>query len=175
MGSLGERANDGISRDVFRDKVAPQPKIWSKLVLDLEPHLRRSLMRFKHGAKSPALLLLLLVSRRHSDPERSRMAKNPRIFEGSVATEYLSLPPPQHRLFDRSCSQSQREQRSGETRFSTHTASNPNHRFVFACNSYSLLPYSLFFLVKPSSTLTPIQSTISTWRSSFTQPVTIDT
>ena len=34
-------------------------------------------------------------------------------------------PPPKPCHFDRSCSQPHREQRSGETRFSTHTASQP--------------------------------------------------
>jgi hypothetical protein len=40
----------------------------------------------------------------------------------------LRQTPPKLCHFDRSCSQPHREQRSGETRFSTHAAPQPRHR-----------------------------------------------
>jgi len=78
-----------------------------------------------------SLLLLLFVLRRHS--ERSEESPHFR-GEHSDPSAFLSHPP-KHRHFDRSGSRFC-ELRSGETRFSTHTA-------VFAFARYSLLPVFL--------------------------------
>jgi hypothetical protein len=108
------------------------------------------------------LFLLLFVLRRHSDPERSRMGKNSRISEGSVATRVPFSPTHPNIVISTGAAQALRELRSGETRFSTHTVSQP--RFVVAC-----------FLVKSPTTITKIQSTTSVLRSSFTQPAIMNT
>src|SRR5258705_4569652 len=53
----------------------------------------------------------------------------------------LLLPTTKTRHFDRSCSRSHREQRSGEIRFSTQTTSQPlPHLCCCSCLSPSLLP-----------------------------------
>ncbi len=81
-------------------------------------------------SQEPPLPLLLLVLRRHS--ERSEESPH---FRGERSDPSAFLPPPKHRHFDRRCSRFC-EHRSGETRFSTHTASQPTpSRF---CRSLSV-------------------------------------
>ncbi len=53
--------------------------------------------------------------------------RDPCIFVFALPLLVLFCPA-LHRHFDRSCSWSHREQHSGETRFSTHTASQPKSR-----------------------------------------------
>src|SRR6266851_9545816 len=83
------------------------------------------------------LPLLLLVLRRHS--ERSEESPHFR-GERSDPSAFLSHSP-KHRHFDRSGSQPYREPRSGETRFSTHTAAQPKPPFCLLL----AIPYTLFF------------------------------
>ena len=89
------------------------------------PHLREGYLYFVFAvafalavvlALFLPLFLPLFVLRRHS--ERSEESPHFR-GERSDPSAFLQ-PPPRHRHFDRSCSQSYREPRSGETHFSPH-------------------------------------------------------